>query len=911
MTNACILPLSSPLATLERVGGKGANLAELVRAGFSVPPAFLVTTTAYRAFVDANDLQWRIVARARAASSAVTAQEASVEIRTWFEHGAIPPEIEFAIGRAYEDLSRRNAVAVAVRSSATAEDLPGLSFAGQQDTYLNVIGQESVISAVQRCWASLWTARAIGYRTRNGIDPASVSLAVVVQLMAQADSAGVLFTANPLTGHRFETVIDANFGLGETIVSGQVDPDHFVVARRGWRIVERKRGAKAIAVRSQAGGGTRVDAGDSEAWSLSDAHVLELARLGQRVADHFGVPQDIEWARVGDHFLLLQSRPITSLYPLPERPDPRESFGGDTRLYFSFNAAQGVIDPLTPLGIDVLRLVLGPAARRLGIRRSIEHTLPAAGDRLYVDVTDLVRDPRLRRVYVAALSAADPASRPTVLRLANQGRIVSCRVLTPHRVVALLRGLRPFIARALGTARDPELSEVAQDEAEVFLERARRDAISAADLPSTLVLLRADAEQAFEQLLGKVMSTALPGLLAMRLIESWLVKWLNEPRGGVLPLARSLPDNVTTSMDLELWSVAKSIQADPESRLIMSTRSTPELVEAYRGQTLPPPAQAALASFLEHYGMRGPVEIDIGRPRWRDDPTSIFETLHGYLSISDPDAVPDVMFARGARAADRAACDYAARIRRKPFGAIQARAFQAAYGRMRALAGLRETPKLLLVRLLGIHREALLERGRELASRGAIERADDIFFVPFATLESFAAGMSTDLREVVAAQRAPYDAEGRRRQMPRLMLSDGEAFYGDPAPGAEANQLRGQAVSPGLAEGAVRVVFDPREARLEPGEILVCSATDPSWTPLFLTAAGLVMEMGGMMTHGSVVAREYGIPAVVGVPQATTRLHTGQRVHVDGERGIVAVLDGPGGDISGQSSHAGRLRSPS
>jgi pyruvate,water dikinase len=911
MTNACILPLSSPLATLERVGGKGANLAELVRAGFSVPPAFLVTTTAYRAFVDANDLQSRIVAVARGAASAAAAQEASDEIGMWFERGAIPPEIEFAIGRAYADLSRGNAGAVAIRSSATAEDLPGLSFAGQQDTYLNVVGREAVISAVKRCWASLWTARVIGYRAHNGIDAGSVSLAVVVQRMAQADSAGVLFTANPLTGHRFETVIDASFGLGETIVSGQVDPDHFVVARREWRIVERKRGAKAIAIRSQAGGGTHVDAGDAEAWSLSDTHVLELARLGQHVADHFGAPQDIEWARVGDHFLLLQSRPITSLYPLPERPDPRESFGGGTRLYFSFNAAQGVIDPLTPLGIDVLRLVLGPAARRLGIRRSIEQALPAAGDRLYVDVTDLVRDPRLRRVYVTALSAADPASRPTVLRLANQGRIVTCRVLTPHRVVTLLGGLRPFIARALGTARDPKLSEVAQHEAEVFLERARRDATSATDLPSTLDRLRADAEQAFEQLLGKVMSTALPGLLAMRLIESWLVKWLNEPRGGVLPLARSLPNNVTTSMDLELWSVAKSIQADPESRLIMSTRSTPELVEAYRGQILPPPAQAAVASFLQHYGMRGPVEIDIGRPRWRDDPTAVFETLRGYLSISDPDAAPDVLFARGAREADRAACDYAALIRRKPFGAIRARAFQAAYGRMRALAGLRETPKLLLVRLFGIHREALIEHGRELASRGAIERADDIFFVPFVTLQSFAAGMSTDLREVVAAQRATYDAEGRRRQMPRLMLSDGEAFYGDLTPGAEANQLRGQAVSPGLAEGAVRVVFDPREARLEPGEILVCPATDPSWTPLFLTAAGLVMEMGGMMTHGSVVAREYGIPAVVGLPQATTRLRTGQRVRVDGEHGIVVLLDGPGGDFTGHSSHAGRLRSPS
>jgi pyruvate,water dikinase len=291
--------------------------------------------------------------------------------------------------------------------------------------------------------------------------------------------------------------------------------------------------------------------------------------------------------------------------------------------------------------------------------------------------------------------------------------------------------------------------------------------------------------------------------------------------------------------------------------------------------------------------MRGLAEIDLGRPRWRDDPTLVVQILRGYLQLDDPDAAPDVAFERGAAEAERLAADYVVRARKTRFGAVRARLLGALIRRLRLLAGLRELPEFCLVKVLGAYREGLLDSGREIAARGDLECAGHIFFAPLDALKAFARGEAIDLQGIVAEQRATYQFERQRKLMPRILLSNGEAFYEGMASDQDSpDDLIGQAVSPGTIEGLVRVVRDPRDAHLQPGEILVCPATDPSWTPLFLIAGGLVMEVGGMMTHGSVVAREYGIPAVVGVHEATTRLHTGQRVRVDGSHGRVSSLVG-------------------
>jgi len=297
--------------------------------------------------------------------------------------------------------------------------------------------------------------------------------------------------------------------------------------------------------------------------------------------------------------------------------------------------------------------------------------------------------------------------------------------------------------------------------------------------------------------------------------------------------------------------------------------------------------------------MRTAAEIDLGRPRWRDDPTSILQTLLGYLQIEDASLAPDVIFQRNKEQAERLAVEYIARARKTRFGWLRARLIGGIIRRQRALSGLREVPLFFMVRLLGIYRQVLLDSARELVARGWLERADDIFFVPLDTLKRFVQGDKVALKDIAAANRASYERECARKQMPRILLSTGEAFYEGVSDAAvTGDDLVGQAVSPGVAEGRAHVILDPRNARLEPGEILVCPSTDPGWTPLFLTAGGLVMEIGGMITHGSVVAREYGIPAVVGVHNATARLKTGEHIRVDGNRGRVMVL------VDGESDHA-------
>lgn len=362
----------------------------------------------------------------------------------------------------------------------------------------------------------------------------------------------------------------------------------------------------------------------------------------------------------------------------------------------------------------------------------------------------------------------------------------------------------------------------------------------------------------------------------------------------VLTITRGLPHNVTTEMDLALWETARQIQADPAGQAQFQSQSATDLANACLAGTLPPASQQAIAHFLARYGMRGLAEIDIGRARWREEPAQLMHVLQSYLAITDPAQAPDAVFARGAQAAAAATAELAAALRQAGGlrGRLKARLVPPAARRVREFAGFRESPKFYIVRLLGLARAALLASGAELTAAGLLARPEDIFFLRVAELTALAGGQSGDWRALVAQRQQRYATEQRRRLVPRLLLSDGQAFYEGTAagPAGETTALSGTPVSPGVAEGAVHVVLDPRGVQLAPGEILVCPGTDPAWTPLFLAAGGLITEVGGLMTHGSVVAREYGIPAVVGVPQATTRLHTGQRIRLDGSTGQIALL---------------------
>jgi pyruvate,water dikinase len=896
-----ILPLQTERATLENAGGKGVNLAKLARAGYAVPGGFLIATAAYRAYVAANDLGTKIHDRVTATppDDVGALQAASDEIRGWFSAGVIPPELGDAIRASYRGIGQPP---VAVRSSATAEDLPGMSFAGQQDTFLNVVGEEALLEAVVDCWSSLWTARAIGYRARNRISHDEVALAVVVQEMVQAEASGVMLTANPLTGLRAETVIDATLGLGEALVSGHVNPDHYVVNTVEDRIVSKRLGAKAIAVRGRAGGGVEtVEQDAAERQALTDAQIMALAQLGQRVAAEYGFPQDVEWAWADGQLYVLQARPVTALFPLPEGMGPDE-----LGVFFSFGAVQGIMGPITPLGQDCIRTFAAGGGRIFGYQTTYDTqgALVAAGERLWVNLTPVLQNTVGRRVISVFLGLVAPAVAQALKGVWDDPRLTANagapRLSTLRRIA---RGLFPLWRNILRCWRDPDdrCAQVERKMAErLAATQASSDAVGeSSDRLARRVGLIDELFQITPFAVLEGLSTVVAGLLPLGILQRIASHLPESEQGAVagrsnlaLEINRGLPHNVTTEMDLRLWETALAIRSDPDSAARFREAGASDLAADYVAGRLPAPTQAAIAAFMEQYGMRGVGEIDVGRPRWREEPVYVVQVLQGYLRFEDQDQAPDAMYERGKQAAQAASVQLEAAARRTRGGWLKARVVRWAVRRFRALAGFRESPKFFIVRVMGIIRQGLLDSGAELVAAGVLARPDDLFFLRLPELEALARGDSRDWKALVEERRRVYAREEMRARVPRLLLGDGRAIYeGLRAPSdAGAGVIVGSPVSPGVVEGVVRVVLDPVGVQLEPGEILVCPGTDPAWTPLFLTAGGLVMEVGGMITHGAIVAREYGLPAVVGVHQATTRLRSGQRVRVDGSTGRIVVL---------------------
>ena len=872
---------------LSLVGGKAGNLGEMIRAGLPVPPGFCVTTEAYRRVAASAAIDFDAFDRATPDALNTLAAETRASLLAV----PLPQDIARAAGDAYTRLG--GDAAVAVRSSATAEDLPFASFAGQQDTYLHVVGHGAVLEAVRRCWASLWTDRAVVYRARNGIDPRSVRLAVVVQRMVAAEVAGVLFTANPVSGRRRQAVIDASPGLGEAVVSGAVNPDHFVVDTERRVILERRIGDKRVEVRPRPGGGTeRVETtARAHEACVTDKQVLELASLGDRVERHYRAPQDTEWAFDGTGALwLTQARPITTLFPVPRRPlAPQEP--ADHRVYLCFSLAQGLERPITPMGLAAFRVLSTNAERLMGFPVSDPlagaHVYNEGGLRVFIDLTGVLRNRVGRGLMPRLLDVMEARSAVTLRGLLDDPRLSLAR---RSPLGFLRRALRILVRYGV-----PWRFAEALFRPDAAHARAARVGARLADRLRVPEAATAAERLGFaERVLGNDIVPLGPRLLppaAAGLGMIGFAGWLlgDDARPGDLQgVLRGLPRNVTTEMDLALWRLAAAIRRDTESARVFHDLTAAELARRYRAGALPPPLQRGLAGFLSEYGHRAVAEIDLGLPRWSDDPSHILGVLANYLRLEDKDLAPDAVFERGARDAEAAIETLVARARRR--GRLRGRLVRFALDRARRLSGLREVPKYHMVAALAAVRRELAAVGAELARQGAIESGEDVFFLDLADVRAALNG-GGDLRGVVGERRQAYDAEMRRRHVPRVILSDGtEPEAATLATTTAADGLTGTPASAGVVTGPARVILDPVGARLEPGEILVVPSTDPGWTPLFLTAGGLVMEMGGANSHGAVVAREYGIPAVVGVAGATRLITTGRILRVDGTAGVVTPV---------------------
>jgi rifampicin phosphotransferase len=647
-------------------------------------------------------------------------------------------------------------------------------------------------------------------------------------------------------------------------------------------------GDKRVVVRSVPGGGTEQVAlhADAEQPCLNDVQIGDLTALGRRVAQHYGTPQDIEWAvDAAGTLWLTQARPITTLYPLSPCSDE------DLHVYFCMSLAQGLTRPMTPMGIAAGRLFASCGSRLLfGSPVADPLRGPAvfaeAGGRPFVDMAPVLRSRVGRTLVPRILDVMETRSAGVLRQLSGDPRF-------EVRRSAWWRFVRRALAVAIHYRIPPHVVHgliwPAAERRRVNLvgERLRRQLTVPAALTAEQRLDYAQhlLHTAAVPIMPMVAPAAGAGFLALALTRK-LAHNDVEP-GELGEVLRGLPHNVTTEMDLELWALAKKICADEAAAGALREATPAELAGSYPSGDLPPALAQGLAVFLRRHGHHAVAEIDLGMPRWSDDPTYILGVLANYLRLEDPDRAPDVQFSRSSRAAEATVTSVVARVRRR--SRLRAAAVHFALSRVRELAGLRETHKDYLVLVLAHVREQLATIGAELAEAGSLTEAADVFFLDLVQTRAALAG--ADMRAVVAQRREEYDRELRRRQVPRVMLSDGTQpeLLASPDQKLLGGQLAGTPASAGTVTGIARVILDPVGAHLEPGEILVAPSTDPGWTPLFLTAGALVMEMGGANSHGAVVAREYGIPAVVGVLDATLHITTGQQITIYGATGLIEL----------------------
>ncbi|MGV0104595.1 phosphoenolpyruvate synthase [Nostoc sp. DSM 114160] len=851
------------------VGGKGANLGELCKIeGISVPDGFCISTEAFKRIIgetsSINELLEQLSHLLVEDRDKIG--ELSGEIRSFIEGIAIPQDINEEIAHHLSRLGEKNAYAV--RSSATAEDLPTASFAGQQDTYLNIIGKEAILKQISKCWASLFTERAIIYRLQNGFDHRQVHLSVVVQKMVFPQVAGILFTADPVTSNRKVLSIDAGFGLGEAMVSGLVNADNYKVCNG--KIIDKKISTKKLAIYALKDGGTKeqeIEPERQNRQALTDEQIVQLERIGRKIEAHFGCPQDIEWCLVDDTFHIVQSRPITTLYPIPETSD-REN-----HVYVSVGHNQMMTDAMKPLGLSFFLLMT----------HAPMHT---AGGRLFVDVTATLASPVSRETVLnVTLGKSDPLMKDALTTILERGDFI--KSLPDEQSSGKSgKGRSPADFQTLNDY-DPAIVAdlIQQSQTSIDALKQTIQTKSGADLFDFILedIQQLKKTNADSQSFGVLMT----GMNASSWINEKMNEWLGE-KNAADTLSQSAPNNITSEMGLALLDVADAIRPYPEVieylQQVKEDNFLGELVKLEGGQE----AQNAIATFLHKYGMRCVGEIDLTRTRWSENPTTLVPMILSNIKNFEP-GESERKFEQGQRSALKKEQELLERLKQLPDGEQKSEETKRMIRLIRNFIGYREYPKYGIVNRYFVYKQALLKEAEQLVQTNIINEKEDIYYLTF-----------QELREVVRTNKLDYQIIGKRKDEyklyekltpPRVITSDGEIIAGRyKRENLPAEAIIGLPVSSGVIEGRARVILNMEDADLEDGDILVTSFTDPSWTPLFVSIKGLVTEVGGLMTHGAVIAREYGISAVVGVDNATKLIDDGQRIRVNGTDGYIEIL---------------------
>ncbi len=866
---------------LPYVGGKGANLGEMTAAGFPVPPGFCVTTAAYRSFIQSSHEMDNLLASLDRVNPDDLAQVQSLgyRIREHMESLAMPEDIRSGILEAWQTTGVNKAYAV--RSSATAEDLPSASFAGQQDTYLNVFGAEQLLHAVKRCWASLFTDRAISYRAKNGFGHRSVFLSVVVQQMVFPEVSGIMFTADPITGHRKTIAIDASFGLGEALVSGLVSADLYHV--RSGKIHRKQISQKKLAIYSVPSGGTvskDLPPEQQAMQALPDDKILELASLGQAIESHYGAAQDIEWCWVEGKFYIVQSRPITSLYPAPRVSDHK------LHLFLSLGHMQMMTEPIKPLGVSVLRTLIPIGKSSL---RAENEFVQEAGSRLFFDITGLLEYPQLRKRLPDILCNVDELFGRAVKEFCEREESYPAAPNAKKVPITLIKKVAP---KLLAVLRNILYRHDAKAMAKInrFMEYSIQEnsrKLEGVSGPARITLIQEILPTTLSNAFTNVATYIGAGVVSYRLIENLSKKWLGDAV-ELGSISKSPPGNVTTEMGLALGDVADAVRNYPEVISYLQQAQDASFWEGLKDVPGGAEVLPVFSAFFARYGMRGTGEIDVTRPRWLEIPTQLVPAILNHLKNVNP-GQHRLNFEAGQREAELAVDKLLRRLRQTPKGRAKALLMGRLIKGYRSVIGIREHPKYLIVQTLDLIKQAILEEAAQLVKAGILTNPAEIFW--FSLDEAKELLITQQLDQKVITRRQEKFQRDAKLTPPRAITSEGEIITAKPGTPVPPGALSGSPVSAGTVEGRARVILKLEDALMEKGDILVAPYTDPAWTPLFPLAAGLVTEVGGLMTHGAVVAREYGIPAVVGVDNATSKIKDGQIIRVDGTQGVITIIE--------------------
>ncbi|NBI30849.1 PEP/pyruvate-binding domain-containing protein [Chengkuizengella marina] len=839
------------------VGGKGYNLSKMYNLGIKVPNGFVITSETYENYVHSNGLQNRIKDILNSSQSTLEKSEA---IKRFFSENLISDEVKKQI---QIEMNKISSGRVAVRSSSTVEDLPGMSFAGQYNTYLNVTSKD-VIEKVTLCWQSLWNERAIEYRMKNNIS-SDFTHAVVIQEMINAKLSGIIFSSNPLNGIRSELLINSSYGLGEAIVSGNVNPDQYTVDKISSKVIKKEIASKEIFCQYAENGiqFIPVQNNKKKVSSLEKHHIQMIVKETEKIQNYFRTPQDIEFA-INDHdeFFIVQSRDITSLFPIEQFEDD-----GKLRAYLCVNTVMlGMKEPFTPLGFDMFSYTLPAIINIMTSRKKPidQGFVKYADGRIFADITYLLSKKWIGNQFGKAFSGNDLPFEETMNRLIKQhGKQFANQDINfkiPWGIfkygLTSIKNLREA-KKVPVTERYDHMKAVG----EAVIQEHKLKAMKLNKLEDKLEFLKVIMVNAF------ILSVSKQGwyctdYMNLPKIEKQLKKMYGN-RFDVTPLTKSFPGCISVELGMSLNKLAKyfdELQIEP-------TDHHPKVKE-----------------LLNKFGHRSTVELDFGVKRWGEDPEYIINLIKSYMV--------DQMYERNIAEIDENAKKAELFIEeiyqtiKEDKGERKANKMRTMMMNYRIAAGMREYPKFDIIRMMTIARVVMLDVGEEFQKDGRLKEAQDIFYLRVNDIK-----YKQNLKPIVVKNKEIYHKQLTRTAIPRIVLNTGETYYSAQKFDPNRKVFQGMPLSAGVYEGKVRVVFDPKDSKLLEGEILVTESTNPAWTPLFITAKGLIMEYGGPVSHGGIVAREYGIPAVVGIPSATNLLKDGQFVRVNGETGTVELLE--------------------